>query len=45
MKEKQCSLCGNEVVLRYSLSKYGMKDFVCGYCYNKKLKEIYDIKN
>lgn len=42
--KERCSLCGNQLEFIYSLQKYGIQGHVCGPCYDKKLKEIYNIK-
>ncbi|MGH9922560.1 MAG: hypothetical protein ACRD38_07395 [Nitrososphaerales archaeon] len=44
-KKERCSLCGREIELAYSLQKHGIQGHICGSCYDRKLKEIYDIKH
>jgi len=43
-RREKCSLCGKELEFRYSLQKPSIAGYVCGSCYDKKLKEIYNIK-
>jgi hypothetical protein len=42
-KKGRCSLCNVEMEYTYSLQKYGIEGLICGSCYGKKLKEIYNI--
>jgi len=44
-KKERCSLCGSEIEFMYSLQKHGILGHICGSCYDRKLKEIYDIRH
>ncbi len=39
----RCTICGSSITLPYRLDRYGIAGFVCGRCYDEKLKEIYGI--
>lgn len=39
----RCTICGSSITLPYRLDRYGIPGFVCGRCYDEKLKEIYGI--
>ena len=44
-RKERCSLCGSEIEFTYSLGEHGIQGHICGPCYDKKLKEIYNIKH
>ncbi len=39
----RCSICGSKITFPYRLERYGIPGFVCGKCYDERLREIYGI--
>ncbi|GBC73727.1 hypothetical protein HRbin04_01133 [archaeon HR04] len=39
----RCSICGSKITFPYRLDRYGIPGFVCGRCYDERLREIYGI--
>lgn len=39
----RCTICGSSITFPYRLDRYGVPGFVCGRCYDERLREVYGI--